>query len=103
MAHKVIWSPIVIEDLEAIASFIARDSEAYAAAMIQEIVDAVETLSLFPRMGRVVPEMDEEDIREIIVRKYRVIYRVEREAIKLGAVMHGARDLKKAFQNRPPI
>ena len=103
MAHKIIWSPIVVEDLEAIAQYISRDSESYAASMVQRIVDAVENLSLFPLIGREVPELNDPDIREIIVQKYRVIYRVEREAIKLGAVIHGARDLEKALRDRPPI
>ena len=103
MAHKIIWSPIVIEDLEAIATFISRDSESYAAAMIQQIVDAVELASLFPRMGREVPELNDVDIREMIVQKYRVIYRVVPEAIKIGAVIHGARDLEKALLGRPSI
>jgi plasmid stabilization system protein ParE len=71
--------------------------------MIQEIVGAVETAAMFPRMGREVPELNDPDIRELIVRKYRVIYRVESEAIKLGAVIHGARDLGKALRDRAPI
>lgn len=100
MAHKIIWSPIVVEDLEAIAQFISRDSEAYAASMIQHIVDAVENLSLFPLIGRVVPEFNDPNIREIIVQKYRVIYQVERDAIKLAAVIHGARDLENALRDR---
>ena len=103
MAHKIIWSPIVVEDLESIANWISRDSEAYAAALIQEIVDAVENLSMFPRMGREVPELDDPHVREIIVQKYRVIYRVESDAIKLGAVIHGARELDRALRGRPTI
>ena len=103
MAHKIIWSPIVVEDLESIANWISQDSENYASSMIQEIVDAVETVSLFPRIGREVPELNDPDIREVIVHKYRVIYRVEHEAIKIGAVIHGARDLEKALRDRPPI
>jgi toxin ParE1/3/4 len=103
MAHKIIWSPIVIEDLDGISKWISRDSEFYAASMIQEIVDAVEMAAMFPLMGREVPELSDPEIREVIVQKYRVIYRVEREAIKLGAVIHGARDLEKALHDRPPI
>ncbi|HEX3359099.1 MAG TPA: type II toxin-antitoxin system RelE/ParE family toxin [Tepidisphaeraceae bacterium] len=67
MAHKIIWSPIAIDDLGAIATYISRDSESYAASMIQRIVAGVENLSLFPLMGREVPELHDESIREIIV------------------------------------
>jgi plasmid stabilization system protein ParE len=72
MAHKIIWSPIVIEDLEEIAGFISRDSESYAASVIQKIVEAVETCGLFPLMGREVPELEDPNIREVIVYKYRL-------------------------------
>jgi toxin ParE1/3/4 len=57
----------------------------------------------FPLMGREVPELEDQAIREIIVQKYRVIYRVKHEAIKIGAVIHGARELTNALQDRPPI
>ena len=64
MAYRVEWSPRAIEDLEGIALYIAGDSAAYAAAVVKSILDATGRLSRFPFAGRVVPELDDENIRE---------------------------------------
>ena len=64
MAYQVVWSPRAIEDVEAIAAYIAEDSVAYAASVVKKIVDATRKLSSFPFAGRVVPEFGDESIRE---------------------------------------
>lgn len=51
-------------------------------------------LSRFPRTGRKVPEFDDENIRELIVYSYRVIYRLQEENIVIAAVIHGRRNLQ---------
>jgi plasmid stabilization system protein ParE len=55
----------------------------------------------FPRLGRVVPEFEQENVRELIVYRYRVIYEIEGEAINIASVVHGARLLRKALKGRP--
>ncbi len=65
MAHRVVWSRRASQDLEAIASYIAADSPAYAGIVVKSIVNVSKTLARFPRAGRKVPEFDEEDIREL--------------------------------------
>jgi plasmid stabilization system protein ParE len=72
--------------------FIARDSSDYAAAMVDRIIDTVERLAQFPRSGRAVPEAPSENVREISVPPYRVLYRPGTE-IEVIAVIHGARNL----------
>jgi addiction module RelE/StbE family toxin len=89
-----------VGDLTKIRSYIARDSDTYAAAFVERIIVAIERLADFPRMGRRVPEIDDESIRELIVDRYRVIYRVRTEAIDIAAVVHGARDLLRAIDER---
>jgi toxin ParE1/3/4 len=101
MAVKIIWSPYALTDAEEIAAYIARDSEIYAAGMIRRIVECVEQLVAFPRMGRWLPEFNEEHIREVIVRPYRVIYRFEEERVVIAAIVHGARLLENAVKDRP--
>jgi toxin ParE1/3/4 len=64
MAHRVVWSRHAFRDLEAIASYIAQDSPAYASIVVRSIVNQTKTLARFPRSGRRVPEFDDEDIRE---------------------------------------
>jgi plasmid stabilization system protein ParE len=91
MAYRVAWSPRAVEDLEAIAQYIAVDSAAYAAAVVKTILHTARSLSQFPHSGRVVPEVADESIREWFAYSYRVIYRIEEEGITIAAVVHGRR------------
>jgi toxin ParE1/3/4 len=65
MAQRVVWSRRALQDVEAIAEFIALDSPAYAAAAAKRIITQTRVLSRFPRSGRKVPEFDEESILEL--------------------------------------
>ena len=88
MAHRVVWSPAGLEEAEAIAEFIARDSAQYAAAVIRRLRDTARSLREFPLSGRRVPEFDRESIREKIVYGYRLIYRVEAGVVTIAAIVH---------------
>lgn len=89
MAYSVVWSPKALEDVDAIAAYIARDSPAYASAVVGKILETTRSLSNFPFSGRVVPEFDDEMLREKFVYSYRIIYRVEAETVTIAAVVHG--------------
>ena len=56
MDYKLIWSPQAIEDIQAIAEYIGRDSSIYAESTVERIFQAPEKLIQFPKLGRVVPE-----------------------------------------------
>ncbi len=99
MAYQVVWSPRAIEDVDAIASFIAKDSPSYAAAVVRKILDTTANLDKFPRSGRVVPELGNPDIREKLAYSYRIIYRVEAETIIIAAVIHGKRLLESEIDD----
>lgn len=91
MAHQIVaWSPEALEDVDAIADYIARDSRFYAAAVVEKILAAA-GLSDFPKMGRIVPELSQADIRECFVYSYRVIYKIEQPMILVIAGVHGKR------------
>jgi addiction module RelE/StbE family toxin len=94
MDIEVKWSPEAIEDLEAIAEYIARDSEYYARAVVTEILSASRKAGEFPLIGRIVPEIGNENIRERFVYSYRLIYQIRSEEIVIAAVMHGKRLLE---------
>jgi addiction module RelE/StbE family toxin len=94
---KVIWTDPAIEDLRALRDYIGRDSDFYAADMVEQMVLSVEKLLQFPRMGRVVPETQDESIRELLHQNYRIIYRITGERIEILTIIHGSRDLT----NRP--
>ncbi len=94
MDLEVRWSPEATEDLESIAEYIARDSEFYARAVVTEILSVSRNIREFPLIGRVVPEVGDEQIRERFIYSYRLIYRIEPERILIVAVIHGKRLLE---------
>ena len=91
MALKILWSQEAIEDMESIASYIEKDSPTYAKAVVKTFFSKVEILIDFPLLGRVVPEYQNENIRELFIYSYRLIYNVEHNAINIVAIIHGKR------------
>lgn len=87
----VIWAPQAIEDVQAIRSYVARDSAHYADLLVERIVAAVSRLETFPRSGRVVPEVGDESLREVVHESYRIVYRLQPGVIEVITVFHGAR------------
>lgn len=94
MARQLTWSPEAVEDIEAIAAFIERDSPWYAQVVASRIIEVAESIPEQPEMGRVVPEIGKTEIRERLVYSYRVIYRVDTSSIMIAAVIHGSRLLE---------
>lgn len=92
---KIEWTAPAVVDLEGIRDYIKKDSDYYAIRFVERIIEAVESLERFPKKGRIVPEAEEKNIREILFYSYRIIYRVEIERILILAVIHGARDLRR--------
>ena len=90
---KILWTEPALEDLRNLHGYIAKDSEIYASSFIQRIILAVDNLSRFSRLGRRVPEADDETIREILYHDYRIIYRIKTELIEVLTVVHGHRNL----------
>lgn len=100
MARRVVWSAIAGDDLEAAADFIARDSPQYGRAFVREMRDAARSLSHFAEGGRVAPEFKEPVLRELLVRNYRLIYRVSEMTVYRVRLVHGARDLRKVWDRQ---
>ncbi|WP_407659815.1 type II toxin-antitoxin system RelE/ParE family toxin [Marinicella gelatinilytica] len=94
MDHIVRWSPEAVEDIEAITEYIARDSEYYARSIVTEILSVSRHIAEFPHIGRCVPELSDENIRERFIHNYRLIYRIETECILIASVIHGKRLLE---------
>lgn len=95
MAYKIKWSPEAVEDLEAIYNFIARDSIYYAKSVITQILDSVQSLKDFPKIGRIVPEINRDEIRERLVFNYRIIYQIKEQTVIILAIVHSSRLLEK--------
>lgn len=90
---KLFWTEPAIQDLQDLRDYIANDSDIHAASFVSSILVRVEQLEKFPLMGRMVPEAQTDNIREIIYRTYRIIYRVTEQRVDVLAVIHGSRDL----------
>jgi addiction module RelE/StbE family toxin len=93
MAFKIIWSEQSRDDLQSIVLFIAQDNPQIAESFGYLLMTKVDVLAQFPILGRVVPEKNDETIREIVFRSYRIIYKVlaKQEAVAIVRVWHGAR------------
>jgi plasmid stabilization system protein ParE len=81
MARRIVWTEPALEDREAAAEYIAKDSPRYAAAVIREAQDAARSLKPFSRRGHILPEFGDPAIREVFVRSFRLIYQVREEGI----------------------
>lgn len=93
MAHRVGWSRRALVDLERIAEYIAADSPAYAGIVVKKIVSQAGMLAQFPRLGRCLPEFEDENVRELIVYSYRIIYQLQNKEAVIAAVVHAKRVL----------
>jgi toxin ParE1/3/4 len=78
---KITWSPLAVEQVRDIVSYIALDKPSAAEKWAEKIFYSVERLIDFPDSGRVVPEINRNEIREIVQGNYRVIYKVEKKEI----------------------
>jgi len=88
---KIVWTEQAYEDLESIFSYIRHDSERYARLFVEKIITSVKRLEFMPESGRIVPEVDKTHIRELIIGKYRIIYRTSEYRIDILTIRHGAR------------
>jgi len=90
---EIEWSPTAENDFNEIIDYIAQDSPQYASLFYEQVHEKVENLNKFIKLGRKVPELDDPNIREIILRSYRLIYRIFGEKIQIVRIIHGSRIL----------
>ena len=95
MELKILWTENSLQDLLAIKRFISLDSSKRAKNWIQELYSSGEELTIFPQRGRIVPELDQENIRELLIENYRLVYRLNPTSIEILTVFEGHRQLKK--------
>lgn len=91
MDTRVSWSPEALDDVDAIAAYIAKDSPFYASAVVKKFLGTAASLGKFPYIGPIVPEIGEQEFRERFVYSYRLIYRVAEDEVTVVAVIHGRR------------
>ena len=91
----VVWTPAARDCLDEILQYIAADSSSAAAKVLEVVLAAAESLSLFCDRGRIVPEMGSRSIREIFVYRFRIMYQVSSSDVRILAVLHGAMDFER--------
>ena len=96
---QLVWSPSALADLTEICDYIGRDSDHYAKLFAERVFSAAEMLVLFPESGRIVPEYDRRDLRELLFQNYRIVYRFRGSEVQIAAVVHGARLLPDAWES----
>jgi toxin ParE1/3/4 len=95
---EIFWSDLAKRHLREIDSYVAQGSRAYSIVFIDRLLSSVERIGRFPESGRIVPEFERDDIREIFFGKYRIVYRIQGEKLHVLAVVHGAMDITKRHQ-----
>jgi addiction module RelE/StbE family toxin len=90
---KVVWTEYALRDLERIDSYIARDSPAAAARWVGKLIATAAALASAPMSGRTVPEKGRTDIREVLQRHYRIVYRIRKMRIDILTVFEGHKQL----------
>jgi len=91
---RIEWTDRSLEDLNQIHEYIARDSKNYANLFVKKIYETVQKLKDFPNIGRVVPEVNNPSVREVIFQNYRIIYRKMNNYVEIITIIHGSRLLR---------
>ncbi|MCI0496314.1 type II toxin-antitoxin system RelE/ParE family toxin [candidate division KSB1 bacterium] len=91
---KIIWTVESLSKLNEIEAFIARDSLGRAKTFRNYLIECGESISRNPMIGRVVPEILNPFIRELIVKNYRIIYRLKETRIEILTVHEAHRLLR---------
>ena len=90
----VIWSEPAKADLRSIHDFIAHDSRHYAKKVTLDIAAKTDILDKLPRVGRMVPELGNDNIRELSLYAYRILYEIKDQDVCVLAVIHQRREFR---------
>jgi plasmid stabilization system protein ParE len=93
--RKVIWTLQAQAMLDEAIRYISEDSLPAAQRMLEHALETASSLATLSERGRIVPELEIPTIREVFVRRYRLIYEVHESKIEVLAFLHGARDFAK--------
>ena len=94
----ITFTEIAYADLEDIESYISQDSPAISRKFISRIFDRIDQLYNYPTSGKFVPEVKDPHIRELLLNKYRIIYRLLNESeVQILRIVHGSRLLDIDF------
>lgn len=76
---RLVWTSEAVADIESIRDYIARTSPRYGALTAARLIQSMASIRQFPESGRIVPEVNRPEIREVIYGAFRLVYRYRRE------------------------
>ncbi|MEP0367234.1 MAG: type II toxin-antitoxin system RelE/ParE family toxin [Cyclobacteriaceae bacterium] len=91
---EIVWTSNALTDLSEIGEYIVTDSPKYAELTVSKLYHKVKILSTHPSVGRIVPETDQKNLRELIEGNYRIIYEIINDNIFILTVHHSSRILR---------
>ncbi len=91
---EIRWSPIATEDYESIIKYYDTTAPKFAQNFAKKIIYIIENLNQFTKIGRIVPEIQNAEIREVIYRNFRIIYRLKDDILEIARIIHGNRILR---------
>lgn len=86
---KIVWSPLAVERASEIVDYITQDKPSAADKWIHTVFSKIEKLRSNPDIGRIVPEINGHNFRELIYGNYRIIFRIETKQISILTIRHG--------------
>jgi len=86
---KIVWSPLAVDRVSEIAEYIALDNPIAAESWVDSVFDSVKRLEKFPNSGRIIPEIQLKEFRELILGNNRIIHRVEDKQVSILTVRSG--------------
>lgn len=92
---EVIWTEPALQELDAIAEYVALDNPAAPSHLVQEVFDKTERLEDFPQSGRIPPELPNSVYREVVVSPCRIFYREDEQRVLVLYVMREERQLRE--------
>jgi plasmid stabilization system protein ParE len=98
---RVVWTERARSDLESIADFIARDDPTAAEKWVKKLIDIAGRAAVAPLTGRCVPEFSRDDLREFLLRTYRIVYRVTPQRCEILTVFEGHRRFPRRVEPDP--
>lgn len=93
MARRVTWTPRADEDFDETNRYLFRTSPQNRLAFIREVRESAASLAEMAERGRIVPELQSPDTRELLVGSYRLVYEISDDEVYILGLIHGARDL----------
>jgi plasmid stabilization system protein ParE len=92
--RRVVWAPRAQAALDEAIAFVAQGSTTGALRILEQALAAANSLATLSERGRVVPERNEPRLREVLVFRYRLLYEVHADMVRVVAFLPGARDFE---------